>query len=79
MELFSVLLLVAVAIASALILRVIYNLYFHPLAGFPGPWYAASFSLSVAIISLLRREPEWIMGLVKKYGSTATPSHHQGQ
>ncbi|GAB1319696.1 Pisatin demethylase [Madurella fahalii] len=73
MELLSVLVLAIVAIASALVLRIIYNLYFHPLARFPGPWYAASFSLSGAIVSLLRREPEWMMGLAKKYGAGDNP------
>lgn len=66
----SAMLLVGVAVASALFARAFYNLYLHPLSKFPGPWYAASFSLSGAIISVLQIEPQWLQGLVKKYGST---------
>lgn len=71
----SIALIPAVTIASALLLRIIYNLYWHPLARYPGPWYAASFSLSAALISVLKLEPYWLQSLVKKYGSK-THTHH---
>lgn len=65
----SVAVLVAVAASSALFLRVFYNLYLHPLAKFPGPWYTSATSFSGAIISVLKFEPQWLLGLTKKYGS----------
>lgn len=55
----------------AIVSRSIYNLYFHPLAKYPGPWYTSSFSVCLAIISVLQKEPQWLMSLVKKYGSTS--------
>ncbi|KAH8819387.1 cytochrome P450 monooxygenase [Xylogone sp. PMI_703] len=61
--------LVVVAIASTLFFRIFYNLYLHPLSKFPGPWYAASFSLTGALISVSQTEPQWLQGLVKKYGT----------
>lgn len=69
LSLSTTLVLLAVAAASGLCLRAYYNLYRHPLAKFPGPWYAASTSLVVALISVLRVEPQWLYGLAKKYGS----------
>jgi hypothetical protein len=65
----SVVVFVVVTVTSALFLRTIYNVYFHPLSKFPGPWYAASFSLYGALISVFQMEPAWLNGLVKKYGS----------
>jgi hypothetical protein len=47
----------------------IYNLYFHPLANYPGPWYANITSLSLAVISWRKAEPQWLQGVVEKYGS----------
>jgi len=70
----SALALLIVTSVFALAYRVIYNLYFHPLARFPGPWYAASFSVSAAIISLQKKEPQWLLGLVRKYGSMVSPN-----
>ncbi|KAK8115395.1 pisatin demethylase [Apiospora kogelbergensis] len=40
-----------------------------PLSQFPGPWYAAATSLTSAIVSWRRMEPEWLLGLTKKYGT----------
>ncbi|KAF3808990.1 Isotrichodermin C-15 hydroxylase [Colletotrichum gloeosporioides] len=57
------------AISAALILRVVYNLYFHPLSKYHGPWYAASFSLVHALISVMKYEPEWMLWLSKQYGT----------
>jgi hypothetical protein len=69
----SVAAFVVVTVTSALFSRVIYNVYFHPLAKFPGPWYAASFSLYGALISVLQIEPQWLSSLVKRYGSMTNP------
>ncbi|KAJ0385842.1 hypothetical protein COL922a_005547 [Colletotrichum nupharicola] len=57
------------AISAALILRVVYNLYFHPLSKYHGPWYAASFSLVHALISVMKYEPQWMLWLSKQYGT----------
>ncbi|KAF6814624.1 cytochrome p450 [Colletotrichum plurivorum] len=60
--------LAAASILLALLLRIIYNLYFHPLSRFHGPWYAASFSIVNATISVFKKEPQWILSLVQRYG-----------
>lgn len=62
-----------IAVFVALVLRVFYNLYLHPLAKYHGPWYAASFSLCSALISILRVEPQWMYYLTKRYGSESLP------
>lgn len=49
--------------------RIVYSLYFHPLRGFPGPWYTACTSLPLGLAGLSRSEPEWICSLVEKYSS----------
>ena len=72
----AVLILLAVITCSALFVRIFHNLYLHPLSKFPGPWYAASFSLSGAVISVLQIEPQWLQGLVNKYGSKQYPKSH---
>ncbi|KAK3372119.1 cytochrome P450 17A1 [Podospora didyma] len=73
MTLSSVAVLGAVTVASLIAFRIIYNLRFHPLAKFPGPWYLAVTSLPLAIISLLKREPEWLLDLAKKYSDGDIP------
>lgn len=56
------------ALFAALLGRIIYMQVFHPLSSFHGPWYATSFSIVGAIISVQKREHLWYMHLVKKYG-----------
>jgi hypothetical protein len=56
-------------VVAALFSRIVYMQTLHPLAKFPGPWYAASFSIVGAIISAKNKEPEFFMSLVKRYGS----------
>ncbi|KAH9862409.1 hypothetical protein J1614_011064 [Plenodomus biglobosus] len=56
-------------IFAALLSRIFYCQYLHPLSKFPGPWWATSFSLVGAIISVKRKEPQFFMYLIKKYGS----------
>jgi len=60
---------ILVATVAALLLRIVYLQFFHPLSRFPGPWYATSFSIVGALISIKKKEPEFFMYLVKKYGS----------
>ncbi|KAM7198899.1 Pisatin demethylase [Naviculisporaceae sp. PSN 640] len=67
MALTSVLAQAAIALTSAIAFRFIYNLYFHPLSKFPGPWYTAISSLPLAIISLLKVEPQFLLYVSKKY------------
>jgi hypothetical protein len=56
-------------IVVALLSRILYMQTLHPLSKFPGPWYATSFSIVGAIISVKQKEPEFFAYLVKKYGS----------
>ncbi|TDZ46115.1 Cytochrome P450 monooxygenase gsfF [Colletotrichum trifolii] len=65
----SLIVLLVIAVFVALVLRIVYNLYFHPLSRYHGPWYAASFSICSAIISLLKLEPQWMVYLSKRYGT----------
>ncbi|KAF7892409.1 uncharacterized protein EAF01_010489 [Botrytis porri] len=58
-------------LGTSIVYRIIYNLYFHPLAKFRGPWYTACFSLPLAITSVKRWEHQWVFDLVKKYGRDA--------
>jgi hypothetical protein len=62
-------LVLSVMVVVALLTRILYCQFLHPLANFPGPWYATSFSLIGAIVSVRRKEPEFLMYLVRKYGS----------
>lgn len=50
--------------------RIINCLFLHPLRHFPGPWYAACSSLPLGLASITSKEPDWLMSLVRKYGST---------
>lgn len=49
--------------------RIINCLFLHPLRHFPGPWYAACSSLPLGLASIASKEPDWLMSLVRKYGS----------
>jgi hypothetical protein len=64
-----VILTILVALCTAIIGRIFYMQRLHPLSKFPGPWYATSFSIVGAMISLKQREPEFFMYLLRKYGS----------
>lgn len=61
--------LLATICVGAAAWRVVYNLYFHPLKGFPGPWFTACTSLPLGIAGLSQCEPAWLCSLVEKYGS----------
>ncbi|KAK3998181.1 Pisatin demethylase [Cladorrhinum sp. PSN332] len=73
MDLSSLFMSSALVVLLALLLRIVYNLYLHPLSKFPGPWYAASFSLPSAILSVLDREPDWLLHVARKYGKGDLP------
>ncbi|KAH8591657.1 cytochrome P450 [Bisporella sp. PMI_857] len=47
----SAFVVVLATVVIALSYRILYNIYFHPLAKFPGLWYATSFLVSAAVIS----------------------------
>ncbi|KAE9371758.1 benzoate 4-monooxygenase cytochrome P450 [Stipitochalara longipes BDJ] len=49
----SLVLLLFIAVTVTLISHAVYNLYFHPLSKFPGPWYAgiSEFFFSYTIVS----------------------------
>jgi hypothetical protein len=64
------------AIITALLSRILYMQKFHPLSRFPGPWYATSFSLFGALVSVKGKEPHFLMSLVKKYGSKSLYKCH---
>jgi cytochrome P450 len=51
--------------------RIINMQYLHPLSKFPGPWWATSFSISLALISVLGMEHHFLLRLYKKYGNGA--------
>lgn len=61
------------AILAALLVRIVHCQFFHPLSKFPGPWWATSFSLVGALISVKYLEPRFLTYLVKKYGSKSCP------
>src|SRR3978361_386828 len=71
----SIAIAILTLIFAGLLSRIVYNLRLHPLSGFPGPWYAASFSLVGAVISVQKKEPQWLLSLVRKYGSECLRSH----
>lgn len=54
--------------------RIIHCLFWHPLRHFPGPWYAACSSLPLGLVSIMSKEPDWLMSLVRKYGSMSGAS-----
>lgn len=60
--------IIGVAVGILICHRLIYNLFFHPVAKYHGPWYAAVSSFPLAFISVLKMEPQWLMALVKKFG-----------
>ncbi|KAK4168156.1 Pisatin demethylase [Cladorrhinum sp. PSN259] len=70
---FSLFSLLGITLFLPLAVRVIYNLYFHPLSKFPGPWYAAVSSFPIALISIVEREPEWLLHVTRKYGKGDLP------
>ena len=59
-------------VAAALVTRILYMQTLHPLAKFPGPWYATSFSIFGALVSIKQKEPQFFTYLVKKYGSESS-------
>lgn len=65
----KLLLFLPAVILAGLLARIVYNLYFHPLAKYHGPWYARSFSLFDALISVRKVENHWLMDLTRKYGT----------
>ncbi|KAI9643772.1 hypothetical protein NHQ30_007121 [Ciborinia camelliae] len=71
LDIYSAFNILILTVITSLAYRIIYNLHFHPLAKFRGPWYTACFSLPLAIISAKRYEHQWQRDLMKKYGRNA--------
>ncbi|KAF2001354.1 cytochrome P450 [Amniculicola lignicola CBS 123094] len=55
-------------ITVAIILRVLYNLFVHPLRSFPGPLLARASILPYQQVALDGRLPKWIHELHQRYG-----------
>lgn len=54
-------------VVALLVSRIFYMQRLHPLAKFPGPWYATSFSIVGAIIYVKQKEPQFFLSLTRKY------------
>ncbi|KAL9105032.1 MAG: hypothetical protein Q9187_008830, partial [Circinaria calcarea] len=58
--------------------NVIYNIYFHPLAGVPGPKWAAASQVPIALVSWRGGLTYWLRDLHEKYDSdTVRVSPHE--
>ena len=62
---FNASLVTLVILSTAVLCRIFYMQKLHPLSKFPGPWYATSFSVFGAIVSVLHKEPEFFVYLVE--------------
>ncbi|TLS22076.1 uncharacterized protein PpBr36_09391 [Pyricularia pennisetigena] len=49
-------------------IRSIYNIWFHPLSKYPGPWYAATTNLVYFAADLTGHREDWIVNLHQKHG-----------
>ncbi|KAH8838541.1 hypothetical protein MCOR27_008396 [Pyricularia oryzae] len=49
-------------------IRAIYNIWFHPLSKYPGPWYAATTNLVYYIADITGYRERWILRQHQKYG-----------
>lgn len=54
--------------ALVLLLRVVYNIYLHPLSSFPGPKYLAASDLPISVLQLRGTSHNTLRGLHEKYG-----------
>jgi hypothetical protein len=56
-----------ITVLTGIVSRIFYMQFLHPLSKYPGPWYATSFSLFGAMLSVLGKEHEFLLYLSKKY------------
>ncbi|RDW81517.1 cytochrome P450 [Aspergillus mulundensis] len=68
MEPVGTILLLDCQVIASLLGRIIYNLFFHPLASFPGPWLQASSTIPLMYATLIGHEHSVVVSMHKKYG-----------
>jgi hypothetical protein len=75
---------IAAALAATLVAywvyKIIYNLYFHPLAKFPGPWWAAASYLAELYYDVVQGGQYYkqVIQMHEKYGKYVSTSTIQG-
>jgi hypothetical protein len=58
--------------------KIIYNLYFHPLAKFPGPWWAAASYFAEFYYDIVRGGQYYkkVIQMHEEYGKFSCPQVH---
>lgn len=64
--------LLASLLVSYVVATVVYRLYFHPLAKYPGPFWAKISTWPAYIQTQKRNRHVWLLSLQEKYGKSDT-------